>query len=327
MRRGARLAPAAAALVLSSAAAGADLAEEAALCRDETAHAEVRVGACTRLIRWGDRGDRSLAAAFHARGLAYDALGEHGNAVADFSEAIRLNPGNAVAYNNRANTYAALGAFDRALADFAESLRLDPDDGSTFNNRGTVYQKLADHRRALAHYDEAIRLDPGLMLAYNNRCVAHRSLGAFARALADCTRAIELGADYWRAWMNRGIVNYLVENYAAAAGDYREAARLEPLNAVPLNALAWLRATAPERGVRDGAEATRLARRAVQLGDTAQHRDTLAAAYAEAGQYARAVEEEERAIALSAESARPEAVAGFRERLELYRSGRPFRQR
>ena len=77
----------------------------------------------------------------------------------------------------------------------------------------------------------------------------------------------------------------------------------------------------------DGAEATRLAERAVQLGDTAQHRDTLAAAYAEAGQYPRAVKEEERAIALSHESGRQETVASFRKRLEHYRRGQPFRQR
>ena len=316
-----------AALVWSPVVAHADLAEESALCRDATAHPDVRVGACTHLIRWGDHSDKSLAAAFHARGLAYDALGESKNAISDFSESIRLNPGNAVAYNNRANAYATLGAFDRALADFAESLRLDPEDASTFNNRGTVYQKLANYRRALAHYDEAIRLEPGLMLAHNNRCVAHRSLSEFVKALADCTRAIELQPTYWRAWMNRGILHYLMESYAEAAEDYQAAIRLEPLNAVPLNALAWLRATAPEQSVRDGAEATRLAERAVQLGDTAQHRDTLAAAYAESGQYPRAVKEEERAIALSHESGRQETVASFRKRLELYRRDQPFRQR
>lgn len=326
-RRGPCLALFAVALLWPPAAAGADLAGEAALCRDETAHPDVRIGACTHLIRWGDHDDRSLAAAFHARGLAHDALGDGENAVSDFSESIRLNPGNAVAYNNRANAYAALGVFDRALADFAESLRLDPEDGSTFNNRGTVYQKLADHRRALAHYDEAIRLDPGLMLARNNRCVAHRSVGEFAKALEDCTRAIEMEPTYWRAWMNRGIVHYLMEEYAAAADDYQAAIGLEPLNAVPYNALAWLRATAPDRDVRDGAEAMRLARKAVRFGDTAQHRDTLAAAYAETGRFARAVEEEERAIALSGDSGRREVVAGFRERLQLYRRGRPFRQR
>ena len=325
--RGPRLALFAAALLWSPAAASADLAGEAALCRDETAHPDARVGACTYLIRWGDHGDKSLAAAFHARGLAYDAIGDGKKAVSDFSESIRLNPGNAVAYNNRANAYAALGVFDRALADFAESLRLDPEDGSTFNNRGAVYQKLADYHRALAHYDEAIRLAPGLMLAHNNRCVAHQSIGEFTKVLEDCTRAIELDPAYWRAWMNRGIVRYLMEEYAAAADDYQAAIRLKPLNAAPYNALAWLRATAPDRDARDGAEAMRLARKALQLGDTAQHRDTLAAAYAEAGQFSRAVEEEERAIALSGGPKHREAVAGFRERLRLYRRGQPFRQR
>lgn len=307
--------------------AHADLAEEATLCRDESAHADVRIGACTHLIRWGDHSDKTLAAAFNARGLAFGELEDYVAAISDYSEAIRLNPGNAGGYNNRANAYVALGDYDRALADYAESLRLDPTDAGTFNNRGTVYQKLADYRRAIAHYDEAVRLDPGLMLAHNNRCVAYKYEGEYGKAVADCTRAIVLQPTYWRAWMNRGITFYLDGQYAEAADDYETAMGLEPLSAVPYNALAWLRATAPERQVRDGVVAMRLAERAVQLGDTSQHRDTLAAAYAEAGRYQRAAREEARAIALLREEGREDAVAGFQKRLELYRQGRPFRQR
>ena len=63
----------------------AELAEEAKLCRDESVHPDVRVGACTYLIRWGDHSDETLAAAFHARGLAYDALGEPTSALSDYS--------------------------------------------------------------------------------------------------------------------------------------------------------------------------------------------------------------------------------------------------
>ena len=303
----------------------AELAEEAKLCRDESVHPDVRVGACTYLIRWGDHSDETLAAAFHARGLAYEALGEPTSALSDYSEAIRLRPGDAASYTNRANAYVALGELGRALADYAESLRLDSEDATTFNNRGTVYQKLAKYRRALAHYDEAIRLDPHLMLAHNNRCVAHRYLGEFAESVADCTRAIRLQPTYWRAWMNHGITYYLQDRYAEAAADYQAAIGLEPLNAVPYNALAWLRATAPEGSARNGEEATRLAEKAVQLGDTPQHRDTLAAAYAEAGRFLRAVQEQERAIALWGEGS-DGIVSGFRKRLELYRQGRPFRQ-
>ena len=325
MRRLQILFAAAIALLLFSVNARADLADEAKLCHDESVHPDVRVGACTYLIRWGDHSDQTLAAAFHARGLAYEALGESTSALSDYSEAIRLRPGNAGSYNNRANAYVALGELSRALADYAESLRLDSEDAATFNNRGTVYQTLAKYRRALAHYDEAIRLDPHLMLAHNNRCVAHRYLGKFAESVADCTRAIGLQPAYWRAWMNRGITYYLQDRYAEAAADYQAAIGLEPLNAVPYNALAWLRATATEGTARDGEEATRLAEKAVQLGDTPQHRDTLAAAHAEARRFLRAVQEQERAIALWGEG-REGVVAGFRKRLELYRHGRPFRQ-
>ena len=318
---------AAVAVISTTGVARADLAKEAALCRDEATHPDVRIGACTYLIRWGDHSEKTLSAAFHARGRAYSALDDNVNAISDLSEAIRLNPVDPAPYDNRANIYMERREYDMALADFAEALRLDSQNGSTFNNRGTVYLKLADYHRALAHYDEAIRLDPDLMLAYNNRCVAWRYLGELVRSAADCTRALELAPSYWRAWMNRGITFYLAEQYAVAADDYQAAIRLNPQSAAPYNALAWLRATAPEGSVRDGAEATRLAERAVEMGDTPQHRDTLAAAYAEAGLYSRAVEEEERAIHLLRELGGGGDVTRFHKRLQLYREGRPYRQR
>ena len=89
--------------------------------------------------------------------------------------------------------------------------------------------------------------------------------------------------------------------------------------------MAWLLATAPDAGARNGARAVELALRAVTLRDSANNRDTLAAAYAEAGRFADAVRERERAI----ETARREGVTDltdWRNRLRLYRQGRTYRE-
>ena len=88
--------------------------------------------------------------------------------------------------------------------------------------------------------------------------------------------------------------------------------------------LAWVLATSPVDKLRDGKRAVELAKQAVELtgGKQAEFHDTLAAAYAEAGQFDEAVRSQERAL----EDARYAAVegGGARQRLELYRSKKPY---
>lgn len=94
------------------------------------------------------------------------------------------------------------------------------------------------------------------------------------------------------------------------------------------NALAFALATSPDAGLRDGHRALRLAQAAVEETQATHpdYLDTLAAAWAEQGDFDRAVAEQERALALLEGHALPEdVVAGFQRHLELYRAGKPLR--
>ena len=75
-------------------------------------------------------------------------------AIADFSEAIRLNPKDAVAYNNRGVAYYAKSDLDRAIADFNEAIRLDPKDAIAYNNRGAARgaEVVPGHHRPPDHH-------------------------------------------------------------------------------------------------------------------------------------------------------------------------------
>jgi tetratricopeptide (TPR) repeat protein len=94
------------------------------------------------------------------------------------------------------------------------------------------------------------------------------------------------------------------------------------------NALAFALATSPEAELRDGERALRLAQEAVRETDATHpdYLDTLAAAWAEQGDFERAVTEQERALALLAGHTLPaDVVAAFERHLELYRAGKPLR--
>ena len=94
-----------------------------------------------------------------------------------------------------------------------------------------------------------------------------------------------------------------------------------------LNNLAWILATHEDAEIRDGAEAVRLAERACGLVDNRVPilLDSLAAAYAEVGQFAKAVKTAEKAIQLAQKAGKTESAEGIRARMELYKAKRPYR--
>ncbi|MGD0026121.1 MAG: tetratricopeptide repeat-containing serine protease family protein [Xanthobacteraceae bacterium] len=148
---------------------------------------DLMIDGCTAVIQSGPR-----AWAFNNRGSAYGRKGDYDRAIADCTEAIRLDPKYAHAYNNRGFAYHAKGDNDRAIADYNEAIRLDPKYALPYNNRGFAYLAKGDHDRAIADYNEAIRLDPKDAHAYNNRGLAYDGKGDHDRAIGDYTEAIRL---------------------------------------------------------------------------------------------------------------------------------------
>ena len=110
-----------------------------------------------------------------------------------------------------------------------------------------------------------------------------------------------------------------------AIADYKEAIRLDRTFAPAYHALAWLWATCPEESFRHGKRAVELATRACGLAEwkDANMLATLAAAYAEVGEFDKAVEWEEKAIQLYANA---DDCKKGEERLKLYKEKKPYRE-
>ena len=213
--------------------------------------------------------------------------------VALFLAACHTTDTDPVSFNDRGMTYAKKGLYDRAIQDFDQAIRGKPDHAAAFNNRGMAYSEKGLYDRAIQDYDQAIRLKPDYAAAFSNRGIAYMQKGLDARAIQNFDQTIRLEPDYVVAQNNK----------------------------------AWLLATAPEAHLRDGAAAVRAAERAVRLKDSLEHRDTLAAAYAEAGRFADAVREQEKAIAMLRSAGRTNDIPDFESRLDLYRTGRPYREK
>src|SRR6516165_1783137 len=85
------------------------------------------IAACTRIIQGRSESAKDSAIAHHERALSYKSKGDFDRAIADLSEAIRLDPKYAEAYYLRGVTYRNKGDSDHAIADFSEAIRLAPE--------------------------------------------------------------------------------------------------------------------------------------------------------------------------------------------------------
>ncbi|HVC97751.1 MAG TPA: tetratricopeptide repeat protein, partial [Pirellulales bacterium] len=239
-----------------------------------------------------------------------------------YDEAIRLDPKNSATYGSRAATWGNKGDFDKAIADFDEAIRLDPKNWEAYIGRGHAWFAESEFDKALADYDEAIRLNPKNWEAYAGRGNAWWFKSEFDKALADYEEAIRLNPDNSVAYIGRGSALNSKGEYEKALADFDEAIRLDSESSSALNNRALLRATCPDAKFRDGAKAIEDATKGCELTDWKDPYclDSLAAAYAEAGQFDKAVEWQEKAVELAPDD------DDFETRLKLYQEGKPYRE-
>jgi tetratricopeptide (TPR) repeat protein len=233
-------------------------------------------------------------ATLNALGCGYAERGDHAWAITLFDKAVEMYPDFADAYVNRATSYAKLSDNDRALSDYTRAIDLRVNSPVAYANRGVIYEIKGDLARALQDYNKAIEMKPTLAEAYYNRGRLHDSLGDSSRAIRDYEKAIELNPGYPQAYNN----------------------------------LAWILATSAEDALRDGNRAVRLAVRACELTGwkDAGFLDTLAAAYAEAGQFENAVRLAEQVLRLAQQTGQTGIARDKQITLQFYRQGRPYRK-
>jgi len=88
-------------------------------------------------------------------------LGEHERAIEDFGRAIEREPGEWRMHGGRCWSHAVLGKeLVGALADCTEAIRLQPTDANLYNSRGFVQFRLGAYAQAVGDYDHAIALAP-----------------------------------------------------------------------------------------------------------------------------------------------------------------------
>lgn len=281
------------------------------------------------------------------RAQIWQLKGELDFALGDMNEAIQLNSTESIFFDNRGTLWKEKMEYDKAIADYSEAIRLDPMSGWAYNNRGLAWHSKKEYDKAIADYDEARKhtnpnekvsvlcdseitsgdftaMVDSRALTFNNRGWAWQNKGNYDKALIDYETAIRLDPKYQQPRINRRDVWVKQKAWNKVIADYEATLQESTPTAADCNELAWLRATCPDERYRNGKQAVEFATKACELSawKEANNLETLAAAYAEVGDYDQAVEWQKKGLDL----ATADEKADFETRLKLYQDKKPCRQ-
>ncbi len=267
--------------------------------------------------------DASSAVTFSWRAELLSKMGNHEKALADHNASLERQPAQPVFLARRGYLLINLKEFDRALEDFNAAIAIDDPTGDCHFARGSLLADKGEYDRAISDFTEALRRGGAKAIVYSNRGMALLRKAYLDLAIADFTEAIRLEPSQGLFFNNRGAAYLDRGDYAEALADLNAAIRLTPDFPNSYKNLAWLMATCPDPAYRDGAQALRHCRKALELagGKMVEWFTVLAAAHAEAGDFQEAVRWQTSCLVASPAASRDE----IESRLQLFKSGQPVR--
>jgi Tfp pilus assembly protein PilF len=212
-----------------------------------------------------------------------------------FTHALAVTSNNDVALNNLGIIFLDKGQLDDAISKLQAAIDLRPENAPAHDNLAKALLKKGQVTEAMVHYRKFLELEPASVEARNTLGTALIQQGHVREAM-----------DLWQ-----------------------ESLAIQPENGNAASNLAWVFATCPEDSIRDGTRAAELGETALRIsgGKIPMIYKVLAAAYAENGRFADAVETAKRGAELATTQGNPALATELESNLALYQSGTPLRDR
>ncbi|MFC1635214.1 tetratricopeptide repeat protein [Planctomycetota bacterium] len=244
-------------------------------------------------------------------------------AVEAYRQAIAIAPDYTTANFHLGLSLGILERYEEAIAAFKRAIKADPGFSFQYYGLGLVYDESGRYEEAIEAFNQAIGIDPRFAEAYCQLGSTYCKLGHQDDAIRFQKKAIEINPDDGSLHNYLGVTYSRFGLYEDSVNAYRSAVAIDPNAYIGYNNLAWLCATCPDSQFRDGTKALELAKKACELTDIedAHCLTSLAAAYAECGDFEKAIEYQEKGIKLIGE----EVTEEWENSLEAYKSGKLYR--
>ena len=210
---------------------------------------------------------------------------------------------------------------------FTHTLAVTSNNDVALNNLGIIFLDKGQLDDAIPKLQAAIDLRPENAPAHDNLAKALLRKGEVAEAMVHYRKFLELQPASVEARNTLGTALIQQGHVKEAIDQWQEALAIQPENGNAASNLAWVFATCPEDSIRDKARAAELGERALRIsgGKIPMIYKVLAAAYAENGRFADAVETAQRGAELATSQGNPTLAAELASNIALYQTGTPLR--
>ncbi|MCG8605894.1 tetratricopeptide repeat protein [bacterium] len=231
-------------------------------------------------------------------------------------------------YRDRGLAYQTQGLIDEAVREFEKALQLKPDP-TGYHYLGNLLRTHGKHEQAVKHYLTALDLNPSYYDALNHLALTLFELGQVDEAIQWGERSMRVNPNLPDAYLNLGLFYARVGETGRAIQVLRQGLRRTRSYPPVAIHLARLLASSREAEHRNGREAVRLAEYVNEKPNfkNAESLDVLAIAYAETGQFAKAQKTAREALQQKGVDRQPALRKGISERLALFESHLPYRDR
>jgi tetratricopeptide (TPR) repeat protein len=291
----------------------------------------------SRLFRWAGKFEQGYKlglqaiemvptdaeAHFQVAGNAME-LGRIDEAISYYRQALQIEPNYARAHCGLAIALSKRDRLDEAVSHYRRALQIKPELVPAHCGLGIALHLQGKLDEAVSHYHRALRIDSDHTEAHSSLGCALTEQGKLDEAISHYRQALRLNPNYAEVHHRLGRTLVMADQFDSALEHLQEDVRLRPNRPDSLNAIAQVLIIHPDAKVRDANQAVGFAERAAELTEyrDASILDTLAAAYASAGQFDLAITTAEKAIALASAAQADELVGYLHKQLKLYREAK-----
>jgi tetratricopeptide (TPR) repeat protein len=249
-------------------------------------------------------------------------------ATSHYIAALKLNPESAVAHNNLARIFQTEGRLDEAMEHYAAAVKCDSGLAQAHNNLGVLLLARGNPTEGVRELREALRLNPGDLETEYNLATALNQQGQWSEAADLLTKIVTRAPNDPNAHYQLGVALSHLHQTREAMSHYAGALLIQQDFPDALDALAWLLATAPSPEIRNGAQAVGMAERACELTGQRDARKlkTLAAAYAEVGDFPKAIAAATNALNSAINGGRTNLAKECQAMLTNFIAAKPWRE-
>lgn len=247
-------------------------------------------------------------------------------AIPHFRAVLRLQPESAENQSHLGVALLQKGQTEEAIQHLHRTLEMDPAYIEAHYNLATALLQDGELNEAIDHFQQELQIQPDFVPAHFNLGNAFLKQGRTEEAIGEYTKVLESQPANADAHHNLALVLAKKGRTREALSHWQKALEIQPDKISSQVSLARVLATCPDDSIRDGVRAVNLAEQALRLsgGRSPTVLQTLAAAYAETGQFTRAIQTAQRALELAQGNAF--LTEALQKEIALYQTGYPYHE-